>query len=123
MSISQSILLPALRWYSCAVVSSSAADDVCVATEVMLDSMLSAAQAQNEAHVPSQFSQAATIKAKEDMERTEHASLLNDECAEITEDLVQLVDPRLDLADLDFPLGNLGLLELELVCRDRSARS
>jgi hypothetical protein len=32
---------PALRWYSCAVVSSSAADVVWSATLTMLDSMLS----------------------------------------------------------------------------------
>jgi hypothetical protein len=32
---------PALRWYSCAEVSSSAADDVCACTLTMLLSMLS----------------------------------------------------------------------------------
>lgn len=50
--------------------------------------------------------------------RTEHAPLLNDERPEITEDLVQLMDARLDLADLNLALGDLRFLELELVRRD-----
>lgn len=37
----QAIRRPALRWYSCAVVSSSAAEEVFCATEVTLLSMLS----------------------------------------------------------------------------------
>lgn len=41
MIISHSLRRPALRWYSCAVVSSSAADDVWTPTEVMLLSILS----------------------------------------------------------------------------------
>jgi hypothetical protein len=41
INIRQSMRRPAFRWYSCAVVSSSAAEEVFCATLLMLDSMLS----------------------------------------------------------------------------------
>lgn len=44
MTSKHAIRLPALRWYSCAVVNSSAAEEVFWATEVMFDSMLSASE-------------------------------------------------------------------------------
>jgi hypothetical protein len=44
MTRRQAILRPAFRWYSCAVVSSSAAEEVFCATDVMFDSMLSSGE-------------------------------------------------------------------------------
>lgn len=44
--------------------------------------------------------------------RTNHAALLDDERAEVAEDVVELVDTALDLADLDLALVDLRLLEV-----------
>lgn len=48
----------------------------------------------------------------------EHALLLGDDRAEVTEDLVELEDPALDLADLAFALLDELLLVLELAIWD-----
>ena len=50
--------------------------------------------------------------------RTEHAALLLDQGADVAEDLRELVDASLNLADLLFALLNEGLLECELLGRE-----
>lgn len=50
---------------------------------------------------------------------TNHASLLDDECAEVAEDVVKLVDAALYLSDLGLALIDLSLLEVKLMRRDR----
>jgi len=52
------------------------------------------------------------------VELTEHSSLFHNESSQIPEDFIQLVNTRLNLSDLNLPLSDLGLLELELVSWD-----
>lgn len=51
-------------------------------------------------------------------ELTNQATLLLDNSAQVAEDVVELVDAGLNLADLALALGDELLLELELVLRD-----
>lgn len=53
---------------------------------------------------------------------TDKSALLLDNSSNVAENIVQLVNARLDLADLVFSLGNELLLELELVLRNLRRR-
>ena len=91
---------PARRWYSCAVVSSSAAPAVSTSIEDMFDSMLSVGVLAAHEH--------------EDTRRTEYATLFLHKRAEVTEDLRELMNAGLDFADLFLALLDKTLLEGKL---------
>jgi hypothetical protein len=104
MTIRHAARFPALRWYAAAVVSSLAAASVSAATECTFASMLS---------VPSAHAYTAGGAG-----RTELVALLEDERVDVPEDLVQLVDPALDVADLGLALLDQLLLVQHLRRRE-----
>ena len=106
-SMRHSARRPARRWYSCAVVSSSAAPAVSTAMEEIFDSMLSGDECQCPAHNISQHRSALT----------EHTTLLLDKRTEVTEDLMEFVNTSLDLPNFRFPFLDHGLLESKLLRR------
>lgn len=102
-NIRQIALRPARRWYSWAVVNSSAAPAVSTAIEDILDSMLSGPQDQW------RYSR-CDIEAL-----TQHIALLLDERSKITEYLMKLMYARLDLSNFGFPFLDEGLLVGQLL--------
>lgn len=101
--IRQAARRPALRWYSCAVVNSSAASAVWTAIESIFDSMLSAHQRYEPPFVSGEI----------DNSLTKHSTLFLDKCSQIPEYLGQLMDTGLDLTNFCFSF----LSERFLICQ------
>ena len=109
---------PALRWYSWAVVSSSAADEVFWATEVMLLSILSVHEQWPHTQISPYILIAVWLSLPRcQVRRTDQTPLLRHYSPQIPKNIIQLVYPRFNLSNLCLSLRNYRLLEFELLHR------
>jgi hypothetical protein len=58
------------------------------------------------------------VNVSEGVKLTDHSTLLDDDSSELAEDAVQLMNARLNFADLGLPLSDQALLEFELLGRN-----
>ena len=94
---------PAFRWYSEAVLSSSAAPDVSTAMDDIFDSMLS-----------EKISIVVLHKCSKSR-RTYHVTLGRHKCAQVMENLRKLMYPSLDFSNFFLPFLDKRFLVSELM--------
>lgn len=128
MIIKHAALRAAFRWYSEAVVSSSAAPEVSTAMLEMFDSILSVlvlsptgdkdqtTKGNGERQQPL-VRVCGIVAVCTEIRRTNHATLLGDQSPQITEYLRQLMNPSLDLTNLRLTFVDQFLLVRKFVRR------